>query len=209
MEYYVLDANVFFNMQAGFGLGEKTEEVVKNITRRANELKEKNKASFFMPPLVVDEFLSFFENKEQLFLKEFLSSIRIESPEKKDNLPVSLFYELIRDIRNRNFRGLTAGEEEIEKAGKTMMGKNDLSTKDFQIRVGEFKKKFRERYRQATRFGFLDSVADLDLLILAKEKNATLVTSDEGVITWGRLFGVREVLPSVLVEQLDGLLRQG
>lgn len=208
MEYYVLDANVFFNMQAGFGLGEKTEDVVRNITTKATSLKEKGRAVFYMPPLVVHEFLSFFEDKEQSFLKEFLSVVVTESPEKKTALPVSLFYEFVDDVRGRNFRGLTVGEEEIERAGRAMMGKESLSTKDFQIKVGEFKKKFRERYRQATRVGFLDSVADLDLLMLAKEKNASLVTSDSGVIAWGRLFGVKEVLPSVLVGQLDGLLRR-
>ena len=73
-----------------------------------------------------------------------------------------------------------------------MLNKNNLSTKDFQIQIGSVIKKFRERYRQATRFSFLDSLADLDLIVLTKEIDGNLVSSDEGVILWGRKFGVKE-----------------
>ena len=47
MERYVLDANLFFNMEAGLGLGEKTESVVKNLTSIAKKLKTNKKSEFF------------------------------------------------------------------------------------------------------------------------------------------------------------------
>lgn len=207
MEKYVLDANLFFNMEAGLDMGEKTEEVVKKLTDMAKRLKATKKAEFYMPPRVVDEFLSFFENKEQPFLKDFLSTITVKSPDVgKMDLPGQVFYELVEDIRQRSYRGLNIGEEEIEKAGKTMLGKDNLSTKDFQIQIGSVIKKFRERYRQATRFGFLDSLADLDLIVLTKEIDGVLVSSDEGVIRWGRLFGVKETPVGVWKKQLEDLL---
>ena len=207
MEKYILDANLFFNMEGGLGLGEKTEAVVKKLTDMVNKLKTAKKAEFYMPPRVVDEFLSFFENKEQQFLKDFLSVITVKSPDvSKMTFPAQVFYELVGDIRQRSYRGLNIGEEEIEKAGKIMAGKNNLSTKDFQIQIGSVVKKFRERYRQATRFGFLDSVADLDLIVLAKELDGFLISTDEGVIRWGRLFAVKETPVSVWKKKLDGLL---
>src|SRR3989344_3838598 len=137
MEKYVLDANLFFNMEAGLDMGEKTEEVVKKLTGMGKALKDNKKAEFYIPPRVVDEFLSFFEDKEQPFLKDFLSVITVKSPDiGKINIPGQVFYELIADIRQRNYRGLNIGEEEIEKAGKAMSNKKDLTTKDFQIQIG-------------------------------------------------------------------------
>ena len=206
MEKYILDANLFFNMEAGLGLGEKTEEVVRNLTDKAKKLKNLKKAEFFLPPRVVDEFLSFFQNKDQKFLKDFLSVITVKSPDAgKMVFPAQIFYELVSDIRQRSYRGLNIGEEEIEKAGRIMLGKNNLSTKDFQIQIGSVVKKFRERYRQATRFGFLDSVADFDLIVLTKELDGILVSSDEGVIHWGRLFGIRESPVGTWKKKLEDL----
>lgn len=188
-------------------LGEKTEEVVRNLTEKAKKLKNLKKAEFFLPPRVVNEFLSFFEDKNQKFLKDFLSAITVKSPDMgKMVFPAQVFYELVSDIRQRSSRGLNIGEEEIEKAGKNMLDKKNLSTKDFQIQIGSVIKKFRERYRQATRFGFLDSVADLDLIVLTKEMDGILVSSDEGVIRWGRLFGVRESPVGIWKKKLEDLL---
>ena len=209
MERYVLDANLFFNMEAGLGLGEKTESVVKNLTSIAKKLKTNKKSEFFMPPRVVDEFLSFFPNKEQLFLKDLLSAVSVKSPDiGKITFSAQVFYELVGDIRQRSYQGLRVGEEEIEKAGKTMLGKGSLSPKDFQIQVGSVVKKFRERYRQATRFGFLDSLADLNLIGLAKERDAFLVSTDEGVLRWGRVFGVKESPVGMWKARLEGLLEE-
>lgn len=207
MEKYILDANLFFNMEAGLGLGEKTEDVVKKLTNIGKKLKSQKKAEFFMPPRVVEEFLSFFEDKDQSFLKEFLSIITVKSPDVgKLNFSAQVFYELIKAIRERSYRGLNIGEEEIEKAGRIMLGEKNLNTKDFQIKIGSVVKKFRERYRQATRFGFLDSVADLDLIVLTKELDGVLVSTDEGVIRWGRIFGIKEALASSWRKALDDLL---
>jgi len=194
MDKYILDTNLFFNMEEGIGLGGKTEEVVKKLTVVAR----KKVCQFFMPPRAVEEFLSFFEDKEQVFIKEFFSTVTIKSPDLgKISFPADVFYRLIDDIRNRSFRGLKVSEEEILLAGKLMMGKEELANKDFQIQIGKVIKNFRERYRQATRYGFLDSLTDLDLIVLAKETDAMLVSTDEGVVKWGRFFGVKEIAASV------------
>lgn len=207
MEKYILDTNLFFNMEAGLGLGKKTEEIIINLTNIISRLKKKKKAEFFMPPLIVSEFLSFFDNKEQLFLKNFLSVIVIKSPEKsKISFPSTVFYQLIEDIRTRSYRGLNISEEEIESAGRSMMEEKNLGKKDFQIKIGATIKNFRNRYRNATRTGFLDSVADLDLIVLAIEQGAFLISTDEGVLNWGRTFGVKEMPSLVFQKRLEALL---
>ena len=181
-------------MEAGLGLGSKTEEVVKTVTEGIKKHTEKNSAQFFVPPRIVDEFLSFFEDKQQVFIQEFLKVVTIKSPHIHDIMvPAAIFYQLVDDIRTRSYRGLTIGDESIQQAGKKLVGKDFAEKKDFEMAIGPVIKNFRDRYRQATRFGFLDSLADLDLIMLAKELDAVLVTADEGVIRWGRQFGVKEI----------------
>jgi len=192
MNIYILDTNLFFNMQAGLNFGKTTDEVIKNMTLCGK------KTQLYMPPRIVEEFLSFFENKKQDNIKNLLAEITVKSPVIESfEFPASVFYTLVDDIRNRSYKGLRAGEEEIENAAQALMKAGPLSKIDFQKRVGEQIKGFRDRYRQATRVGFLDSIADLDIIVLAKEMNGTVVSTDEGLLKWSRLFGVKEMSPSV------------
>jgi len=207
MESFILDTNLFFNIGAGLEMGKNTEEIVVKLTETIKKLKKNSKANFYMPPRVVDEFLSFFEDKEQGFIKNFLSVVDIKSPNSSGaDFSSKIFYQLIEDIRNRSYRGLNIAEEEIIKAGEMTSGKKYESKKDFQIEIGKFIKNFRNRYRNATRTGFLDSVADLDLIVLSKEVNGFLVTGDEGVLSWGRSFGIKEMPASVFQRRLEDLL---
>ena len=204
MDKYVLDTNLFFNMEPGLGLGKKTEEVVLKATAGMKKLKDAKQSEFFMSPRIVDEFLSFFEDKEQPFLKAFLAEITVKSPNLHDvQFPAEVFYKIVEDVRSRSYRGLTIAEEELKKTAQQMTGEAKLQGKDFEIKVGQFIKTLRDRYRQATRFGFLDSLADLDTIALAKELDAYVVTTDEGVINWGRIFGVKEMAAEVFGQKLQ------
>lgn len=212
METFILDTNIFFNMEAGLSLGKKTEEVVVNLTSMAEKLKKNRLAAFFMTPGAVSEFLSFFEDREQSFIKDFFSVINIESPElSKESFPGTIFHKLIEDVRLRSYRGLNIAEEEIETAALEFSNKKTEGKKDFQIKIGSFIRKFRERYRNATRTGFLDSTTDLELIVLARQKDGFLVSTDEGVLNWGRTFGVKEMPSSAFAKRLESLLqiRQG
>ncbi|MCL4363637.1 RNA ligase partner protein [Patescibacteria group bacterium] len=207
MEAFILDTNVFFNMEAGLSLGKKTQDVVVNLTKTIKKLKNSQAAGFFMTPGAVDEFLSFFEDKNQAFINEFLSVVNIESPDlAKTSFSATVFYKLIEDVRSRNYRGLNVAEEEMEQVAKGFIGQEIKEKKDFQIKIGGFIKKFRERYRNATRTGFLDSVTDFELIVLAKQKDGFLVSTDGGVLSWGRTFGVKEMPSPVFARRLESLL---
>ena len=208
MENFILDTNLFFNIGAGLEMGRTTEAIVVKLTEVIKKLKKNSKASFYMPPRIVEEFLSFFEDKNQGFLKNFLSAVTVKSPDTaKIQFPADVFYKLVEDIRGRSYRGLAVGEEEIASAARLMSGSGkDLSKKDFEIKIGVVIKKFRERYRNATRTGFLDSLTDLDLIALSAEQDAYLVTTDEGVLKWGRIFGVKEMPSLAFRKRLEDLL---
>ncbi len=202
MDKYVLDTNLFFNMEPGLGLGKKTEEVIKKTAEAI--ARQRGKAEFFMPPRIVDELLSFFADKKQTFLNDFLSQISVKSPDvAKVDFSAQVFYQIVKDIRDRSYRGLNIAEEELKKAAQMMLGQPKTDKKDFEVKIGDNLKNLRARYRQATRFGFLDSVADLDLIVLAKEVDGYLVSTDEGVIRWGRVFGVKEMDAAVLGKKLQ------
>lgn len=191
-------------MQAGIDLGKNTKETIESLTGQMKVLKSRKLAEFYMPPRIVEEFLSFFENKNEEYVQDFLSTVIVKSPTVGTSmLPATVFYSIVDEIRKRSYRGSNIAEEEIEKAGQEMLQQQSLDKKDFQIKIGAFIKKFRDRYRNATRYGFLDSVADLDVIVLAKELDGTVVSTDEGVIYWARLFGVREALPDVWKKQLS------
>lgn len=208
MENFILDTNIFFNMQAGLNLGKTTIEVINNLSLKIKELKKQKKAEFYMTPKIIDEFLSFFEGQDKKTAEDFLSVITIESPQMdKTSFSASVFERIINDIRKRSYRGLNIAEEEIEAAVKSFSGKLVENKKDFQIKIGEFIRRFRERYRKATREGFLDSVADFEIIVLAKQKNGFLVSTDEGVINWGRIFGVKEMPALVFSKHLEFLLQ--
>jgi RNA ligase partner protein len=205
MEKYVLDTNLFFNMENGLGLGSKTEEVVVRLTKAMKEAKQAGSAEFFVPPSIVDEFLSFFEDKEQPFIKDFRSALTVKAPDLGAvQVPSTLLWQLVDDVRTRNFRGQAVAEEEIRQATKLMQSA-EMSKKDSEIALGPVIKRFRTKYRQATRFGFLDSAADLELIILAKEIGGVLVSTDEGVIRWSRTFGIREMSAPVFGQKMTAL----
>jgi RNA ligase partner protein len=179
-------------MEIKSGFGVTSKEIATNLTQIVKDLK--GKVEIYMPPSIILEMDSFFLN--QSFYKELLGVIIIKSPDiSKVEFPASIFYKMVEEIRERSYRGLKIAEESVETGTKKGMNIESSDRRVFQESVGEVIKNLRERYRQATRFNFLDSVADLDLIVLAKELDASLVSSDEGVTRWGRIFGIKEVLP--------------
>ena len=206
METYILDTNLLFNMEAKMGLGETSKAIITLLT---SALKKGNKqVSVLMPPRIVDEIKSFFEDpNDEHFVKEFLSEITVKSPNlTEQTISAQVMAAYIEESRERGYRGMNIGEEEITLAGAMFMGKESLPKKEFQITIGKTIKNFRDRYRNATRTGFIDSLADFDLIMLAREQNGYLVSTDEGVIRWGRMLGVKEIDPSVFGKKIQEYL---
>ncbi|MBI1862590.1 RNA ligase partner protein [Candidatus Microgenomates bacterium] len=204
MDHFILDTNLFFNMEAGISLGGTTKEVMQKVIDFAVRSKADNSAVLYMPPRIVDEISGFFDNPQEDILKELLSVVIIKAPDASQvQFPAPVFYRLIEDVRNRSYRGLQIAEEEVEKTATEMMGKEVLPKVPFQKAIGAIIKTLRMRYRNATRTGFLDSVADLDLIMLAKEVNGCVVTTDEGVTIWARHFGVKEMPATAFGKRLS------
>lgn len=207
MNTYILDTNIFFNLQIESELGNNPHEIMQSVTHYARVLRQAQKAAFYMPPLIVEELYSFVDTSDPV-MRELVSELTVKAPE-KDSMTFSaaVFYDLVQDIRNRSYRGLQVAEEELSHAVKDMSGSTEMDHISYQKAIGGHITRLRDRYRNATRVKFLDSVADLDIIALAKELDGIVVSADEGVIQWARKFGVREVYPHVLKLQLESLLQ--
>ncbi|MDP4011311.1 MAG: RNA ligase partner protein [Candidatus Roizmanbacteria bacterium] len=203
MNTYVIDTNLFFNMEAALGLGSTTKEILENFIEILPEAQKKQE-TIVVPPAIVQEIESFFDNQDDSLLKTFLGFVTVRSPAIHDtHLSGDLFDQLINDYRLRAFRGMKVTEEEIIKAAETFMGKEVLPQKEFQIAVGKIITNLRNRYKNATRTGTIDSRADFELIMLAKETQGTLVSTDEGVISWARKIGVKEMSSQVFGKKMQ------
>jgi hypothetical protein len=207
MQKYILDTNLFFNMEARMGLGETTEGIIRGVTEAMQKGKAQKETTLLMPPAIVAEILSFFEDPRQPFLLDFFKVVTMKSPSLSElTVNSNLMATFIEETKERAYRGMKVGEEEIQKGAALFMGKESLPQKEFQLTIGKVIKTYRDRFRNATRTGFIDSQVDFELIMLAKEQEAYLVTTDEGVIRWGRLFGVAEMNPSVFGKKMQEYL---
>ena len=160
-----------------------------------------------MPPSVVAELKTFFE-EEPDYLKEFLALIQVKAPNRNFvKISGQVFYEFVKETRERAYRGLKIAEEEARKAAQLVLKKTPSNRIEFEKTVGEVIRTLRERYRNATRGKFLDSKADVDLLLLAKELEAILISTDEGVLIWAEKLGLKTLPAPLFKQRLESLLK--
>ncbi|OGW73876.1 MAG: RNA ligase partner protein, partial [Nitrospirae bacterium RIFCSPHIGHO2_02_FULL_40_19] len=79
------------------------------------------------------------------------------------------------------------------------------------IKKGEEKEviqSLRRNYREALREGIIDSKEDVDLILLAKELDALLITIDHGVIKWAEKLGIRWLPPNRFKDYLLSYLKK-
>ncbi len=177
MPKIVLDTSIFVNPDSRFVFGPNPEEAWANFLE---EIKGKNDLSCYMPPSVYEE-LSKFIVKLPSAKKGALIN---KKPPSSYQTPVSarLVYEFIEEMRLRVNKGLRIAEKYTRKMLKNPLAKEKKEE--------EIIKTLRQEYRSALREGIIDSKEDFDLVLLAKEVNAYLATSDAGLIKWAQKLGI-------------------
>lgn len=188
---FVVDTNFFVNLQRDLGLGENKEAVLASFVSLANPLVKNNASQFFTTPDALHELESFFDEASKTLLP-LRSVLTISSPNLTNlSFNATLFERLVAEIGTRLYKGLRAAEDYV-KNPLSLEGENQLRT-------------LRDKYRRTTREGFLDSTTDFGLIMLSREKDATLVSSDAGLRTWARLFGCTEMLPEEFVKRVQSI----
>lgn len=186
----VLDTSLFVNPDVRASLGNTPTEALETFLFLAAQIHILN---FYMPPSIFEELLHFVERDK---IPADLLLILHQKPPKRHELmtPAFLLYELIEDIRERVNKGLRIAEKAIRSTSAR--------------KIEEIIQDTRKKYREALREGIIDSKEDVDLLLLAMELDALLITADQGLIKWAEKLGIRWLFPEKFKEYLMSAVKR-
>ncbi|MBN2120429.1 MAG: RNA ligase partner protein [Candidatus Omnitrophica bacterium] len=169
----VADTSIFINPDSLKAFGQNPQDALISFIEKTR----KQGILVYMPPSIMEELLKFLDHKH--IPKDILSYIRKKPPKKYEIFTPSLFlYELVEEVRIRINKGLRIAEK------YTRLGLSGDKSEE------ELIKKIRDEFRVALREGIIDSKQDIDFLILAKELEAPILTSDQGLIKWADKLGI-------------------
>ncbi len=188
-EKLVLDTSMFVNPEVRVDFGKTPTEAMEGFLSLAAQIPA---FEFYMPSSTFRELLNFIDiNKVS---GELFTILRQKSPGRHEmSCPAVLFYELVEDMRERINKGMRVAEKAVRGAAK-----GDER---------EIIQTLRRNYREALREGIVDSIEDMDLIFLAKELDALLVTVDNGVIKWAEKFGIRWLMPTKFKDYLQSSIK--
>lgn len=168
MRKFVIDTSVFVNPYIYKKFGTEPRKAISNFAKIVSKKKD---FEFYMPSSVFNELKNFVEEDIEtleLFVKRRSPNVYAIY------LPAAVFYDFVEEIRTRIDKGLRLAE---------VFTINNLPNNAEKLR------KLREKYKEAMRTGILDSKEDFELVLLAKELEATLVSADEGILDFGNKIG--------------------
>ncbi len=178
IRHIILDTSIFVNPDSRTYFGNTVSKAFCNFL---DLIKDKKHINCYIPPSIYEELTKFIEK-----LPPVEKTILInKKPPSSYQTPVSamLVYEFIEEMRLRINKGLRIAEKYTRK-GLTA----PIPTRN--ERNEELIKSLRQEYRTALREGIIDSKEDFDLVLLAKELNAYLATSDQGLVKWAQKLGI-------------------
>jgi len=183
-EKFVLDTSLFLANQVRED-GDSLEEAVNRLL----DQMEDSEIDFYMPASTFSELAEIMDNSVEKETVERLREIIVrKSPSRYEvNIPGEMLYKFIDDMRERVDKGLRLSEkavrkdlDEIEEPEHEHYTKTDKVVSDL-----------RDNYKEKMRKGTIDSKEDIDILLLAREMDAGVVTEDQGVINWCDDLGLR------------------
>ncbi|WP_254764390.1 RNA ligase partner protein [Natrinema marinum] len=210
---FVLDTSLFITEEIR-AEGESLEDAVDRLLDLIATARLELNISCYVPPSIHDELAAMLRERdvdEAVFSRLDTWVVR-KSPDRYGvMIPANVVYNFIDEMSDRVDRGLRVSEKAIREveqldpdeltAGSDAEGANEYMTDADRILSD-----LRDKYRRALRQGVLDSREDFDLLILARELDAGVVTEDRGIISWADEFGLRYVrggqFPMLLEEYL-------
>ena len=206
---FVLDTTAItdagLRMKEGYeSICDSAQEILDLIAKARLKLE----ISCYIPyPTVYGELISFLRrNKcsDEVFVKLDTWLVKKTPNRYEVKIPAAIFYEYVLTMRQKINRGRKLAEEYIWESSAIATKVDDKEK--LQQEIGNLLGKFRDKYRATLRQGILDSSPDLDVLLLAKELEAGVVSSDAGIRKWSERMGLRFVeaskFPRMLKEYL-------
>ncbi len=184
--HIILDTSVFVNPDSRTYFGNTPKEAFSNFL---DQLKDKKHINCYIPPSVYEELAKFIEKMPPA--KKIVLINKKPPSSYQTPIPAMLVYEFIEEIRLRINKGLRIAEKYTRKGLSAPVGEAiPLGIPAKKERNEELIKNLRQEYRIALREGIIDSKEDFDLVLLAKEINAYLATSDLGLVKWAQKLGI-------------------
>ncbi len=152
---------------------------------------------FYTTPGMLKEIISFLERSgaSTEIVARLEAWLMPRTPSGELQLPAAFVIEFVKSMRRRFDKGLRIAEGMVKEAHK---GEKDLPS---------LIRELREKYREATRKGIVDSEPDVEAVLLAYQLNAVLVTNDEGVCEFAKKLGVTCIDPLTFVKTLEEYLK--
>ncbi|MFP8951845.1 RNA ligase partner protein [Natrialbaceae archaeon A-arb3/5] len=211
-QQFVLDTSLFITEEIRED-DESLEEAVLRLLELIATARLELNMSCYVPPSIHDELVTMLRDRDvsdEVFSQLDTWVIR-KSPDRYGvTIPANIVYDFIDEMSDRVDRGLRVSEEalrEVEQIDPAQLSDdtND-GREEFMTEADRILSQLRDKYRRALRRGVLDSREDFDLLILARELDAGVVTEDRGIIAWADEFGLRYLrgaqFPTLLEEYL-------
>jgi hypothetical protein len=212
---FVLDTSLFITEEIRRDDDESLEDAVVRLLDLVATARLELNISCYVPPAIHDELATMLRDRdidEAVFSRLDTWVVR-KSPDRYGvTIPANIVYNFIDEMSDRVDRGLRVSEKairEVEQLDPEALagGSNaDDGREEYMTDADRILSDMRDKYRRALRRGVLDSREDFDLLVLARELDAGVVTEDRGIISWADEFGLRYVrggqFPTLLEEYL-------
>jgi len=202
---FVLDTSTFITEEIRRE-DEDYEEAVDRLLDLLSEARLGLNISCYFPPSIYRELETMLQDRDmsdETFKKLNTWVIKKDPARYEVMVPSEIVYDFIDEMNDRVNRGLRVSEKAVRKAEECQpaTAENEKMTE-----VDGLISDLRSEYRSALRQGVLDSREDFDLLILARELDACVVTEDRGIINWASDFGLRHLkgrdFPGLIEEYL-------
>ncbi len=186
------------------------DEVVDKLADLMGIARLKLGMSFYMPPSMFEELKRFLlrNNVRTKTINKLTAVLVVKAPDKiRTQIPAIVMSRYVEEIAKRLFKGLRVAEESVRRTAR-VVAKTDKNRKNTSDRVqveklvGDIIHDLREKYREATRKGVVDTVVDFDAVMLAVELRAIMVTNDEGIRRLCEDLGIIVVDPLTFLEML-------
>ncbi len=164
----VIDTSIFVNPDTQTLLGPSVDAAVETFLALARH----HQLHIYIPTSIFREMGHFVSPH---VLDKLRTYATVRSPDLFNlHVPAAVLHFFIRDIRQRIDRGLRVAEQaaRAENSDETL-------------------RHLRKKYREVVRTGIVDSVEDLDVVLLAKETGGTILTADEGIRNMAQVLGIQ------------------
>lgn len=218
-QYFVLDTTALTDVQTRKKEGyDSLCEGMDSILDLISKARLKLSISCYIPyPTVykeISEFIQRYDCGEEVEAKVDTWLVKKTPNRYEVDIPAGIFYEYVDYMRDRINKGMNVAEEAIWDASMSCLEVSTDELSDNEIEkevkremVGGTISDFRDKYRNALRYGILDSAPDIDVLLLAKELDAAVVGADDGIEKWAERLGLRFVRASSFPQMIKEYLR--